>query len=184
MALPANAPYEGFEHAQAISPLGSHARSACWPPADLGLLSAACVSQRKAQLRWSMPSSAALRLIHAQRLRRTGAWRLVWLAAPAGAGEDGHALVALRLVDEQVTFGDVLAEGETVVLAHALLTADQPGPGARSACLEARPPPLLPGAAAAGRTAEKAGTRHDCIEASARGLWCQSPSVACSPCDP
>ncbi len=48
-------------------------------------------------------------------------------------------LVALRLVDEQVTFGDVLAEGETVVLAHALLTADQPGPGARSACLEARP---------------------------------------------
>jgi hypothetical protein len=26
-----------------------------------------------------------------------------------------------------------------VLLAHALLTADKPGPGARSACLEARP---------------------------------------------
>ena len=26
----------------------------------------------------------------------------MWLAAPAGAGEDGPALVALRLLDEQV----------------------------------------------------------------------------------
>ncbi|KAK9839320.1 hypothetical protein WJX81_007746 [Elliptochloris bilobata] len=73
---------------------------------------------------------------------RTGAWRLVWLVDARDESRMA-APVALRLLDEQAAFGDILAVRETVLLAHPLLIGGSAGADGGGACFELGPQSLV-----------------------------------------
>ncbi|BDA46838.1 hypothetical protein COCOBI_09-2910 [Coccomyxa sp. Obi] len=64
---------------------------------------------------------------------RSGTWRCIWLAELEGQQSDQRA-VQLRLLDQQVAYGDMLQVGEYVLIRQPLLTATL-GPGTQ-VCVE------------------------------------------------